>query len=518
MTNTEKILEDIKKRLAELDTNPKVENIGTVENVGDGVVSLSGLSKAAMGEIVEFEDGSLGYVLDLSEDTVSVVLLSESENIRTGMTAKKTDVFLTVNVSEEMLGRVLDVTGTPLDGGRAIKGKKRMPMMRIAPGIVERKPVDTPLMFGIKAIDSMIPVGRGQRELIIGDRGTGKTSVIIDAILNQKLDPKNKDNKRKRVICIYVAIGQKQVNIAQAVARLQDAGAMDYTVVISAAASAPASQQYLAPYAGTAIAEYFAEQGEDVLIAYDDLTRHAWAYRQISLVLKRPAGREAYPGDIFYLHSSLLERAVQFNDDNKGGSITALPVIETQAGDISAYIPTNVISITDGQIFLESDLFNSGIRPAINVGISVSRVGGAAQTQIMRKIAGPLRLNLAQYRSLAAFAQFGSDLDKATQSQLDRGARLTEILKQANYHPLPLWREVSIIWAATNGHLDDIAVSKCTEFEEEFLNYLERSEKKLVETITKEETLSDEVIKGLTDAVTKFKKTFKGAEAPKIDK
>ena len=507
MKSTEEIIADLQQKLKSFDLSTKLENVGVVEEVGDGVVIASGLSDIAMGELVEFEEGSLGVCFNLDEDVTSLIVLGEGSEIRYGGKVKKTGRFLSIGVSEELLGRVVDPLGVPLDGKPKPSYKTLMPLEKIAPSVVLRKSVDTPLMTGIKAIDATIPIGRGQRELIIGDRGTGKTSIVLDAIINQKIDAKV--SKRRQVYCVYVAIGQKQGTVAQTVAKLIEKQALSYTTIISATASDAASLQYIAPFAGCAVAEFFLEKGKDVLIVFDDLTKHAWAYRQISLVLRRPSGREAYPGDIFYLHSRLLERAVRLNDKHGGGSITALPLVETQAGDISAYIPTNIISITDGQIYLESDLFNAGIRPAINVGISVSRVGGAAQAQIMRKIAGPLRLDLAQYRELAAFAQFGSDLDKATQVRLERGARVTEILKQQNLAPLPLSHEVVSIWIVTNGYLDDIPVSECRQFEEEFLDYLENIQKKLIEKISKEEKLTDEITKELEKEVTKFKKRFK---------
>lgn len=502
MKSTDEILVDLEKKLKTFSLAPRFENIGTVEEVGDGVAMISGLSKVAMGELVEFEDKSLGLCFNLDEDRVSVILLGDSQSVRFGTQAKKSGRFLNVGVSEALPGRVINSLGEPLDGLSKIIPKKFMPLEKIAPGVVLRKSVDTPLLTGIKAIDSMIPIGRGQRELIIGDRGTGKTSIVLDTIINQK-------TATPSVICIYVAIGQKQGTVAQIVAKLKEKKAMDYTIVVSSTASDAASLQYLAPFAGCAIAEYFLEKGQDVLVVYDDLTKHAWAYRQIALILKRPAGREAYPGDIFYLHSRLLERAVRLSEKYGGGSITALPIIETQAGDVSAYIPTNVISITDGQIYLESDLFNAGIKPAINVGVSVSRVGGTAQTPIMRKIAGPLRLDLAQYRELAAFAQFGSDLDKATQARLDRGARITEILKQENFSPLREPLEVVIIWTATNGFLDDIPLESCRRFEREFLDYLSNIQKKLLAKIEKEEKLTDGIASELEKEVVKFKKRFK---------
>jgi len=504
--STDEILSQLQKKLNSFNFEPGLSNVGTVEQLGDGVATVSGLSKVAMGEIVEFEDGSLGFAFNLDEDSVSVILLSSQSGVTFGSQVRKTGNFLNIGATEALLGRVINPLGEPLDGKPKAKAAKMMPLERIASGVVLRKSVDTPLFTGIKSIDSMIPIGRGQRELIIGDRSTGKTSIALDAIINQKID---KGSRRKKVFCIYVAIGQKQGNVAQIADILSEKGVMDYTIIVAAGASDTAALQYIAPFAGCAIAEYFLEKGQDVLIVYDDLTKHSFAYRQLSLVLKRPAGREAYPGDIFYLHSRLLERAVRLNEKHGGGSITALPIVETQAGDVSAYIPTNIISITDGQIYLESDLFNAGTRPAINAGISVSRVGGAAQTLIMRKIAGPLRLDLAQYRELAAFAQFGSDLDKATQSRLDRGARIGEILKQANYAPMRQAHQVAIIWAVTNGFLDDIAVDEVSRFEVEFIEYLENVEKKLIGKIDKEEKLTDEIANDLEKEIVKFKKRFK---------
>ncbi|MBI2036570.1 F0F1 ATP synthase subunit alpha [Candidatus Microgenomates bacterium] len=504
--STDEILIQLQKKLNAFGFEPGLTNVGTVEQMGDGVVTVSGLSKVAMGEMVEFEDGSTGFAFNLDEDYVSVILLSTKTAITSGSQARKTGNFLSIGAAEAFLGRVVSPLGEPLDGKPGIKAAKMMPLERIAPGVVLRKSVNTPLFTGIKSIDSMIPIGRGQRELIIGDRSTGKTSIALDAIINQKVA---RGSRRKQVLCIYVAIGQKQGNVAQIVDKLGEKGALSYTIIVAAGASDGAALQYIAPFAGCAIAEYFLQKGQDVLIVYDDLTKHSFAYRQLSLVLKRPAGREAYPGDIFYLHSRLLERAVCLNEKNGGGSITALPIVETQAADVSAYIPTNIISITDGQIYLESDLFNAGIRPAINAGISVSRVGGAAQTPIMRKIAGPLRLDLAQYRELAAFAQFGSDLDKATQTRLDRGARITEVLKQTNYAPMRQAHQVAIIWAVTNGFLDDIAIDDVSRFEIEFIEYLENVEKKLIDKIDKEEKLTDEIAKDLEKEVIKFKKRFK---------
>lgn len=512
MTKSDDIIKNLEKKLAQLDTAPKVQNIGVIEKVSDEVVVVSGLSKALMGEQVVFEDGTIGQILNLDEDSVSIILLGKSPNLKEGDTVKTTGKILTINASDDLLGRVINPVGKPLDGKSTPKKGKDMPLERIAAGVIARQPVDTPLKTGIKAIDSLIPIGRGQRELIIGDRGLGKTAIAIDTIINQKdindKAAKDKTGKTKRVLCVYVAIGQKQSTIAQVVEKLRETGALDYTVIVAASAADSAALQYLSPYAGIAIAEYFMEKGEDVLIVYDDLTKQAWAYRQICLVLKRPAGREAYPGDIFYLHSRLLERAVKLNPEFGGGSITALPVIETQADDISAYIPTNVISITDGQIFLKSDLFNSGIRPAVDVGLSVSRVGGSAQTGAMKSVAGRIKLELAQYRELAVFAQFGSELDQATLNQLERGKRLTEMLKQPQYTPLPESFEIMSIWAVTNGYTDDIKVEDILKFEKEFHQYVKTHNKKLLETLSNGKKLDDETTKELKKTIEAFKKVF----------
>jgi len=504
MIDNKTIIENLEKKLSSFSSDPKTQNIGHVEKNTDGVISASGLSKASMGEIIDFQDGSTGFILNLDEDTASIILLSGGREVREGDTVKTTGKQLSISVSESLLGRVINSLGTPLDGKAKINKGKDMPLEKIAAGVVEREPVNTPLKTGIKAIDAMFPIGRGQRELIIGDRGLGKTAIAVDTIINQKNQPKG----RKRVVCVYVAIGQKQSSVAQVVEKLKEENAMDYTIVVAASASEAASLQYLAPYAGSAIAEYFMEKGEDVLIVYDDLTKHAWSYRQLSLVLRRPAGREAYPGDIFYLHSRLLERAVRLNEKNGAGSITALPIIETQAGDISAYIPTNIISITDGQIFLQGDLFNAGIRPAINTGISVSRVGGAAQTGAMKSVSGKMKLEMAQYRELAAFAQFGSELDSATQSQLDRGQRTNEILKQLQYQPLSEEFEVLSIAAVTNGLLDDVPTADVNKFEKEFHAYVKKHDKKLLDTLAEGAKVTEEVAKQITEIAKKFKKTF----------
>lgn len=501
---SEEIIAKLEKKLTKFDENPKVANVGAVEKVNDEVIVASGLSKAMMGEMVVFQDGTEGMILNLDEDSVSIILLAKSSKIKEGDTVKTTGKLLTINVSDDVLGRIINPIGKPLDGKAAPKKGKEMLLERIASGVVDRKPVDTPVKTGIKAIDALIPVGRGQRELIIGDRGLGKTAIAIDTIINQREANKN----GKRMLCVYVAIGQKQSTIAQVVEKLREMDALSYTVVVSASASDAASLLYLAPYAGVAIAEYFMEKGEDVLIVYDDLTKHAWAYRQLSLVLRRPAGREAYPGDIFYLHSRLLERAVKLNEENGGGSITALPVIETQADDLSAYIPTNVISITDGQIFLKSDLFNSGVRPAVDVGNSVSRVGGSAQTGAMKSVSGRIKLELAQYRELAVFAQFGSELDAATLQQLERGKRLTEVLKQPQYQPLTENMEILSIWAVSNGFTDDIPVEKIQKFEKELHAYAKTHGKKVLETLTNGKKVTPETTEELKKLVTAFKKIF----------
>lgn len=502
MIDSQKIIKQLEERLGSMNLDPKTEHVGTVIKNSDGVITASGLSRVTMGEMVEIEKASKGVVFNMTQDIVSIILLDTKGDIKEGDTIRRTEQLLNIEVSEELLGRVVDPIGNALDGKPTIKKGKKMPLERIAAGVTARQPVDTPLKTGIKAIDSMIPIGLGQRELIIGDRGLGKTAIAIDTIINQRQTNKGK----KQVICIYVAIGQKQSSVSQVIDKLKKEDAFSYTIVVSASASFPASLQYLAPYAGVAIAEYFMEKGEDVLIVYDDLTKHAWAYRQISLVLQRPAGREAYPGDIFYLHSRLLERAVRLNKENGGGSITALPIIETQASDISAYIPTNVISITDGQIYLQPDLFNLGIRPAINPGSSVSRVGGAAQTKAIKSVAGKLRLELAQYNSLAAFAQFGSELDQATMEQLERGKRSVEILKQPQYSPLSEALEIISIWSVTNGYLDDVSIENVVRFEKELHEYVNTHDKKLVEKLNSGEKLTDEVTNELKKAVENFKK------------
>jgi len=505
MIDNKKIIEQLEKNLSSFSQISKTQNIGIVEKNTDGVVVASGLSKAFMGEEVKFDDGTMGVILNLDEDTVSIILFGNGENITEGSTIKTTGKILSINASEKLIGRIISPMGDPLDGKQKINDGKFMPLEKIAAGVVEREPVDTPLKTGVKLIDALIPIGRGQRELIIGDRALGKTAIAIDTIINQI---PQKGSKLNPVICIYVVIGQKQSTVAQVADKLRQTGAMDYTIIVSATASDPAALWYLAPFAGIAIAEYFMEKGKDVLIVYDDLTKHAWAYRQISLVLRRPAGREAYPGDIFYLHSRLLERAVKLNKDNGGGSITALPIVETQASDMSAYIPTNIISITDGQIYLQADLFNTGIRPAVNVGNSVSRVGGAAQTPGIKSIAGKMRLELAQYRELAVFAQFGSELDEATLTQLERGKKTTEILKQPQYQPLPEAFQFLSIWVVTNGHLDDIPAESCQKFESEFHEFIKRKHNTLIDHLSSGEKPKEETIKKLEKAIQDFKKMF----------
>jgi F-type H+-transporting ATPase subunit alpha len=491
--------------------------VGTIISVGDGIARIHGLEKAMSGELLELPHGVMGMALNLEEDSVGAVLFGESDLIKEGDQVRRTRRIMQVPAGESVIGRVVDTLGQPLDGKGAIQTTHFMPVERIAPGVVDRTPVKEPLQTGIKAIDAMIPIGRGQRELIIGDRQTGKTAIALDTIINQK---------GQNVICIYVAVGQKQSTVSQVVKTLEEAGAMEYTIVVSSAASSPAPLQYLAPYAGCAMGEYFQFNGVDgkpasasnpgraVLCIYDDLSKHAVAYREVSLLLRRPPGREAYPGDVFYLHSRLLERASKLNASLGGGSLTALPIIETQAGDISAYIPTNVISITDGQIFLESDLFYSGVRPAVNVGLSVSRVGGNAQIKAMKQVAGTLRLSMAQYRELAAFAQFGSDLDKATQDQLARGQRLVEVLKQGQYAPLSVERQIVIIYAGANGFLDDVDVPDIRPFEADMNRYLDVHHKELLGDIARKGALDDETKALIGKALEGFKAEFKASRVP----
>lgn len=490
------IVEELKKNIASFKKQVGVEEIGTVLEVGDGIAKLSGLSKCQASEMLEFPGNTIGVALNLKEDGVGAVILGDFRHIKEGDTVKRTGRILSVPVGEELIGRVVNSLGATIDGGAVIKSKTFYPVEKIAPGVMTREPVTQPVQTGIKAIDAMIPIGRGQRELIIGDRQTGKTAVAIDTIINQK---------GQNMICVYVAIGQKEAKVARIVAKLKETGAMDYTIVVSASASESAALQYFAPYSGVAMAEYFMDQGKDVLIVYDDLSKQAVAYREVSLLLRRPPGREAYPGDVFYLHSRLLERAARRNKESGGGSITALPIIETQAGDVTAYIPTNVISITDGQIFLESDLFYRGIRPALNVGISVSRVGSAAQTKPMKKVAGKLKLSLAQFRELEAFAQFSSDLDPETKKQIDLGARLVEILKQPQYQPMPVAQQVAIIYAVNNGYANDVAVKEISTWENKLHQFLDARHKPLLEKIAKNNW--DEAIeKELKEVITEYKK------------
>ncbi len=541
----DRIAEELKRQILEFEPTVRMVDVGTVTYVGDGIARVSGLTNAMASELVEFEDGTLGIVFNLEEDSVGVIIMGEYTGIEEGQLVRSTGRIASVPVGDALIGRVVNAVGQPIDGKGPIETDKYRPVERIAPGVVYREPVNTPVQTGIIAIDSMIPIGRGQRELIIGDRQTGKTALAIDTIINQK---------GKDLICIYVAIGQKRSQVAQVVATLEKYGAMEYTVVVAATASEPAALQFLAPYAGCAIGEEFMEQGKDALVVYDDLSKHAWAYRQVSLLLRRPPGREAYPGDVFYLHSRLLERAAKLADEfvivkedeeprrpgvngrvyrghieleeaeedlkklgpgyaikklpDSGGSLTALPIIETQLGDVSAYIPTNVISITDGQIYLEPELFYAGFRPALNVGISVSRVGGAAQRPVMKQVAGRLRLELAQYRELAAFAQFGSDLDPATQRQLDRGRRAMEILKQPQYSPLPLAHQVMLIYAVTNGFLDKIPVERIGDWKEQFLRWVDATHPDLVRIIATGEKMKDDTIESLRSALEEFNRTF----------
>jgi F-type H+-transporting ATPase subunit alpha len=481
-------------------------NVGTVVEIGDGIARVHGLSGVMASELVEFEYGEgeergtvMGMALNLEEESVGVVILGPYTGIEEGDTVRTTGRIVQVPVGDALLGRVVNGLGQPIDGkGDLPAGTETRPVERIAPGVVYRQNVDTPVQTGIKAIDAMIPIGRGQRELIIGDRQTGKSTIAVDTIINQKGGD---------MLCIYVAIGQKSSQVAQIVNTLNQYGAMEHTIVVAATASDPAALQYLAPFAGCAMGEAFMESGRDALIVYDDLSKHAWAYRQMSLLLRRPPGREAYPGDVFYLHSRLLERAARMSEAEGGGSLTALPLIETQANDVSAYIPTNVISITDGQIFLEPDLFYAGIRPAINVGISVSRVGGDAQIRAMRQVAGRLKLDMAQFRDLAAFAQFGSDLDKATRAQLDRGLRIQEVLKQPQYNPLPVAQQVAILYAVTNGYLDDVKIENVRAWEDQFHEYMKTTQGDLLGTILSEKKLSDETIEALKNTIVAFKKT-----------
>ncbi len=492
------IVSEIEQEIKGLKIKAQKENVGKVTEVGDGIARIEGLSDVQSSELIEFESGVTGMALNLETYNVGAVVFGENTSVKEGDSVKTTGKILQVPVGDAVIGRVVNALGEPIDGKGKIKSDVNYPIEKIAPGVITRQSVSVPLQTGIKSIDALIPIGRGQRELIIGDRNTGKTTIAIDTIINQK-----------DVICIYVAIGQKTSKIAQIVAKLEAVGAMKHTVVVAATAADPAPMQYIAPYAGTAIGEYFMDQGKDALIIYDDLSKHANAYRQMSLLLRRPSGREAYPGDVFYLHSRLLERSARLNKEYGGGSLTALPVIETQAGDISAYIPTNVISITDGQIFLETDLFFQGVRPAVNVGTSVSRVGGSAQTKAMKSVAGRLKLDLAQFRALAAFAQFSSDLDPETRNQIERGKRITDVLKQPPYSPVPLNAQVASLWAVTNGHMDSIEFTKIQEFTGHFLSHLKLKYKKVMDEIAEKKIVEDSAIKTLEEAVAEALKTFK---------
>ncbi len=505
----EEISQIIKEEIKNYETDLEIVETGTVLDVGDGIAHIYGLKNAMAGELLAFPNDVYGMILNLEEDNIGCVLLGDETKIKEGNTVKRTEKVVEVPVGSDVVGRVVNALGQPLDGEGPIHSDHSRPVEFKAPGVVERTPVKTPLQTGLKAIDSLTPIGRGQRELIIGDRQTGKTAIAIDTIINQKDED---------VICIYVAIGQKASTVAQIKKRLDEFGAMEYTTIVSATASQPAPLRYIAPYAGCAMGEYFMyEENRDVLIIYDDLSKHAEAYRAMSLLLRRPPGREAYPGDVFYLHSRLLERAAKLNEDNGGGSLTALPIIETKAGDVSAYIPTNVISITDGQIYLESELFFTGVRPAINVGISVSRVGGDAQVKAMKKVAGTLRLDLSQYRELEAFAQFGSDLDETTQQKLNRGERIVEVLKQPQYSPMNVREQIMIIYTAINGFLDDIPVDNIARFEKEFLNYMENEHSEIGETISETGELSDETKEKLEKAIKGFKEIFVVKEESIID-
>jgi len=495
----EEALQMLKEQLKGLEESVKMEEVGVVYYVGDGVARAYGLDNVMANEVVEFEGGTLGLAFNLEEDNVGLIVLGSESNIREGSLVRRTGRILDAPVGEGLIGRVIDPLGNPLDGKGPLQYEYRSPVEKIAPGVVKRKSVHEPLQTGIKAIDAMIPIGRGQRELIIGDRSTGKTTICIDTILNQK---------DTDVYCIYVAIGQKRSTTARIIELLEKSGAMEYTCVVVASATDPASLQYLAPFVGCTIGEYFRDNGKHALIIYDDLSKHAEAYRQLSLLMRRPPGREAYPGDVFYLHSRLLERAAKLNDELGAGSLTALPIIETKAGDVAAYIPTNVISITDGQIYLEPDLFNKGVRPAINVGLSVSRVGGAAQIKAMKQVAGSLRLELAQFRELEAFVQFASELDKATQQTINRGLRLVELLKQEPYNPIPVEKQIVAIYAGTNGYLDDLPVEAVRKFEKQLYTYLDKQRPDILKEIKEKKALDDELKKKIDEALKDFKSKF----------
>jgi F-type H+-transporting ATPase subunit alpha len=500
MSTASQIIASLQQEIDRLAAPAKARQVGTVTEVGDGIARLSGLDECLASELLEFPNGAMGVALNLEEHAVGAVILGASSAIKEGDEVRSTGKVLSIPVGAGMVGRVVDALGRPVDGKGPIKMDKEMPVEKIAPRVIMRQPVHQPMMTGIKAIDAMIPIGRGQRELIIGDRQTGKTSIAVDAIINQK---------GTGVICVYVAIGQKESKVAQIVGKLEEAGAMGHTIVVVSGASDAAALSYIAPYAGTAIAEYFMEKGGDALIVYDDLSKHAWAYREISLLLRRPPGREAYPGDVFYLHSRLLERSAKMAAEHGGGSLTALPIIETQAGDVSAYIPTNVISITDGQIYLESDLFYKGIRPAVNAGLSVSRVGSAAQTKAMKKVSGKLRLDLSQFRELEAFAQFATDLDEGTRKQIDRGRRAVELLKQPQYAPLPMQHQVAVLYALVNGLVDDVPADEIRAWEDGFHAYLWNSRRDLMDKLGAEKAITDDIEPALKDAIAEYKLTRK---------
>jgi F-type H+/Na+-transporting ATPase subunit alpha len=495
----DEITQLLREQIQNYDSEMHVDEVGTIISLGDGIARIHGLEKVMAGELIEFPHGVAGLAMNLDESEVGAVLLGDYTELREGDQVKRSGKIMSVGVGQSLVGRVVNALGHPIDDKGPIENTVDYPVERLAPGVVDRQPVREPMATGLKAIDSMIPIGRGQRELIIGDRQTGKTAVALDTIIN---------NAKNNLICVYCAIGQKRSSVAQVVKTLEEYGAMDYTIVVAATASEPAPMQYIAPYAATAIGEYFRDNGKHALLIYDDLSKHATAYREISLLLRRPPGREAYPGDVFYLHSRLLERSAKLSDAKGGGSLTALPIIETQAGDVSAYIPTNVISITDGQIYLETDLFNSGVRPAVNVGLSVSRVGGAAQIKAMRQVAGTLKLDLAQYRELAAFAQFGSDLDKVTQNQLNRGVRLTELLKQPQFSPLPTEKQVVVIFAGTNGYLDDLKVEDIRGFEEGLYKYLDSAQSQLLKDIIEKKTLDDDLKNRIKAALKEYKENY----------
>jgi len=496
----DEITQLLRQQIDNYESKIAVDEVGTVMSIGDGIARVYGLEKVMAGELLSFPHNVTGLAMNLEEDQVGVVLMGEYTEVEEGDEVKRTGRIMSVPVGDALIGRVVNSLGQAIDDKGPINTDQYIDMERLAPGVIQRQPVKEPMATGLKAIDSMIPIGRGQRELIIGDRQTGKTAVALDTIIN---------SKGRDLICIYCAIGQKRSSVAQVVKTLEDYGAMEYTIVVSASASDPAPMQYIAPYAACAMGEYFRDNKRHALCIYDDLSKHAVAYREISLLLRRPPGREAYPGDVFYLHSRLLERAAKLSADLGGGSLTALPIIETQAGDVSAYIPTNVISITDGQIYLETDLFNSGVRPAVNVGLSVSRVGGSAQIKAMRQVAGTLRLDLAQFRELAAFSQFGSDLDKATQAQLARGQRLTEILKQGQYAPLPFSKQILIIYAGTQGLLDDMEVGQLREFEKGLYNYVDASNAAILQSIEEKKTLDDDLRASMTKVIKEYKEQFK---------